>query len=514
MATIANRCPYDTVRICIPYLLSCSEPARALIPAARPTMEHMARCRLLAGVFLLSVAALQPAWTAPRRVLYLTATYGFRHEGSINASIEVMQDLAKTSGAFEIVNTEDVSLINADNLRNFDAVYFFTSGELPLTDRQKSDLLDFIRQGKGFGGSHSATDTLYTWPEYGELIGGIFDGHPWTQVASVDVEDPENPIVGASRPSFRAMEEFYQFRNFSRDNVRVLLTLSTDSVSLNAEGVNRTDRDFALVWIRKYGEGRVFYSAFGHFEESFRLPAFRAMLQNALLWLVGDLEVDAAPRSGPSLSPPHFAGAGLSNMGGPSDAFAPGSLVQIAGDRLTSGSSLNATTAPLPTRLAGTHVEVNGRPAPLFSVAPDKLVAQLPSTLAPDTDVSLVVSSVNLASEPVSLHIVAAAPGILAVERTGNVLTVYASGLGETDPAVETGAASPLRPPAIVRAQPVVRVGNQQATLQFAGLAPGLVGVYQVNAAIPPNLAPEEDGLVPLVLESGSRQSAPYRVGP
>ena len=61
-------------------------------------------------------------------------------------------------------------------MRNYDAVYFFTSGELPLSDQQKADLLDFVRQGKGFGGSHSATDTLYTWPEYGDMIGGIFDG--------------------------------------------------------------------------------------------------------------------------------------------------------------------------------------------------------------------------------------------------------------------------------------------------------------------------------------------------
>src|SRR3954468_11134634 len=173
----------------------------------------MAGWRILVGVSILVLAAAEAASGATRRVLYLTATYGFRHEASINASIQVMQELAKASGVFEVVHTEDVSLINADTLRNYDAVYFFTSGELPFSDRQKADLLDFIRQGKGFGGSHSATDTLYTWPEYGELIGGIFDGHPWTQEASEDVEDPENPIVGHLSPSFRAMEEFYQFRN-------------------------------------------------------------------------------------------------------------------------------------------------------------------------------------------------------------------------------------------------------------------------------------------------------------
>src|SRR5436190_20357950 len=192
--------------------------------------------RTFVGVFILVIAGIQAASGASRRVLFLTATYGFRREGSINASVEVMQDLAKQSGVFEVDHTEDVSLINADNLRNYDAVYFFTSGELPFTDQQKADLLDFIRQGKGFGGSHSATDTLYTWPEYGELIGGIFDGHPWTQEAAFDVEEPENPMVAHMAPSFRATEEIYQFRSFSRDRVRVLLTLDTRSVDLAAPG--------------------------------------------------------------------------------------------------------------------------------------------------------------------------------------------------------------------------------------------------------------------------------------
>src|SRR5262249_51468838 len=151
---------------------------------------------------------------------------------------------------------------------------------------------------------HSATDTFYTWPEYGELIGGIFDGHPWTQEAGVDVEDPQNPIVAHMAPSFRAFEEFYQFRAFSRDQVRVLLTLDTRTVDLGAPGVNRTDRDFALAWNRKYGDGRVFYSAFGHFPENFRNEPFRTMLSKALLWLVGEIEADATPRSGPSSPAP------------------------------------------------------------------------------------------------------------------------------------------------------------------------------------------------------------------
>src|SRR5712672_2755369 len=168
----------------------------------------------LAGLLL--IAGLLGA--EPKRVLFVTATYGFRHVEAIDAANQTMMDIAgRSGGVLDITLTEDVSLLNADNLAGYDAVFFFTSGELPLSDQQKQDLLDFIRNGKGFGGAHSATDTLYTWPDYGDMIGGIFDGHPWAQEATVIVEQPDDPIVAHLAPSFVMTEEFYQFRNFSRD---------------------------------------------------------------------------------------------------------------------------------------------------------------------------------------------------------------------------------------------------------------------------------------------------------
>src|ERR1700680_5126237 len=106
----------------------------------------------------------------PKRVLYMTHSAGYVHD-SIPTSCAVMQALAAQSGQFEVVCSEDLSLITADSLQSFDSVCFFTRGELELGDQQKTDLLDFVRGGKGFGGVHSATDTLYAWPEYGDMIG-------------------------------------------------------------------------------------------------------------------------------------------------------------------------------------------------------------------------------------------------------------------------------------------------------------------------------------------------------
>jgi type 1 glutamine amidotransferase len=216
----------------------------------------------------------------------MTHSAGFVHD-SIPTSCAVMQALAARSGQFEVLCSEDLSLIAADSLQNFDILYFFTSGELQLSDQQKADLLAFVRDGKGFGGVHCATDTLYTWPEYGDLIGAYFNGHPWAQEVSINIEDPDDPAVRALAPSFRIVDEIYQFRNFSRDRVHVLMSLDTTSVDLNAPEVAREDGDFPLAWRRNYGQGRVFYTALGHFSETWLDERFQTMLLNALIWLGG-----------------------------------------------------------------------------------------------------------------------------------------------------------------------------------------------------------------------------------
>jgi uncharacterized protein (TIGR03437 family) len=445
-----------------------------------------------------------------RRILYVTATYGFRHGDAIEASKEVFQEIARQSGgALAIDHTENVALLTADNLRNYDAVYFYTSGELPLSDRQKADLLAFVRSGKGFGGSHSATDCLYTWPEYGDMIGGYFDGHPWTQEAAVNVEDPQSPLSPTTAPGFRFFEEFYQFRAFSRDRVRVLLTLDSRSVDMAAPGINRKDGDFALAWIRPYGNGRVFYSAFGHFPDSFRLQPVRTMLGKALLWLAGLIEADATPRSSPSATPPAFAADGVRDLAGTNAAFAPGEIISISGERLTSGPSAEASGVPLPVSLAGTQVTVNGVPVPLFSARPDRLLVQLPAGLTPGEPASIAVSTGTLASRGVPLRIEVAAPKIIAASRAAGALVLYLSGLGATVPPVAEGMTAP---PSLARTvvQPAILINGERAAVFYSGLAPGFVGVYQVNVLI----SSDAPASFEVVAEAAGQRSNVFQVRP
>ena len=232
----------------------------------------------LAGCSDRAPTASTPA-AAPIRVLMLTATAGFRHD-SIATARQVMTTLAATAGDVRVTATEDLSTLTAGSLSEYDVVFFaLTSGELPLTPEQKAALLAFVSGGKGFMGAHSATDTLYEWPEYGSLVGAYFREHPWTQQASVVVEDGTHPSTRGLGERFTLIEEFYTFRDNPRPRVQVLLRL--DAASVGATG------DYPLAWARSVGGGRVYYNALGHFPSTWSDPRFQQQLLGAIRWAAG-----------------------------------------------------------------------------------------------------------------------------------------------------------------------------------------------------------------------------------
>ena len=209
----------------------------------------------------------------------LTATAGFRHD-SIATARQVVTGLGTASGQFTVTSTEDISAINAATLANYDVLFFaLTSGELAFTADQKTAILAFVSNGKGFLGAHSATDTLYQWPEYGALVGAYFKEHPWTQQASVIVENGAHPATAGIGDRFSLEEEFYTFRENPRNRVQVLLRL--DAASVGSSG------DYPLAWVQSYGNGRVYYNALGHFASTWTDPRFQRQLTGAILWAAG-----------------------------------------------------------------------------------------------------------------------------------------------------------------------------------------------------------------------------------
>jgi type 1 glutamine amidotransferase len=222
----------------------------------------------------------------PARILYFTHSAGYRHE-VIPASREILKQIGEISPRFEVATSEDVSVFTAENLRRYGAVMFFTTGELPMNDAQKQALVDFVRGGGGFLGVHSATDTFYQWPEYGKLIGGYFDQHPWHQAVRIDVADRSDPLVAFIGPSIALSDEIYQIRDFDLGGSHVLLRLDPTSVDLTRDLVHRHPYGWPLAWTRAYGSGRVFYTALGHEESVWRDARFQMLLHNAVLWAIG-----------------------------------------------------------------------------------------------------------------------------------------------------------------------------------------------------------------------------------
>jgi uncharacterized protein len=221
--------------------------------------------------------------------------------------------MGKESGLWDTMLRTDTELLtkkdfggrNAKNLSYFDVIVFAsTTGELAMDDQQKKDMMSFIHDdGKGFVGIHAALDTNYNWPEYGEMIGGWFDQHPWmTFEAPIINEAPDFPAVRHFPKSFTKYDEIYQPKAWSRDKVNVLLSLDPTKLDYNNPRVHRQDHDFAVAWSKSYGKGRVFYSTLGHTEESWDDPDIKKMYFEAIKWALwmtdGSTETHAKPAAG------------------------------------------------------------------------------------------------------------------------------------------------------------------------------------------------------------------------
>jgi uncharacterized protein len=243
-----------------------------------------------------------------RRLLVIGQSKGYQHD-SISTAMATLYNLGRSSHYWDTFFRTDCTALTkkplrwgAKNLDAFDAVAFFTDGDLDMNETQKADLLSFIRDdGKGFIGIHSAAITFLSWPEYGKMLGGYYDGHPWGEFpAPLVVEDQDFPGMKHFPRTFTLQDEIYQIRDFSRDKVRVLMRLDAGKVDQSRKGVHRKDGDFAVIWARTYGKGRVLYNGLGHRQDVWERPDIQKMWLDLVRWSMGDLPGDATPRPAPA----------------------------------------------------------------------------------------------------------------------------------------------------------------------------------------------------------------------
>jgi len=269
------------------------------------------RCALLVLAFVHPDARGQSGSAQPparKHVLaWADVRNGYQHD-SISHAIATIERLGWESGAYDTFIRTDSQLITrrpvafpqnlgiaagesplARNLNYFDAIFFFGVREIDLTTEQRADLLAFVKDdGKGFVAAHSAITSFFSWPEFGAMIGGRFDEHPWNIVdARVIVDDRTFPATRHLPPSFVIRDEHYQIKDFTRGQMRILARLDPASLDLKKPLVHRTDSDFPIAWAKEYGKGRVFYSTLGHDPETWDNPMVRTMYFEAIKWALG-----------------------------------------------------------------------------------------------------------------------------------------------------------------------------------------------------------------------------------
>jgi type 1 glutamine amidotransferase len=216
-------------------------------------------------------------------ILMLRHSAGFEHSYLPDAEVALKQ-LGKEHD-WKVSTTHLLPRISAESLAQVDVLVFATTGNLPFDAAQKQALLDFVKGGKGFFGIHNAADTGYDWPEYGELVGGYFNGHPWTQEVGVIVEDQKHPATRSLGAHFKVFDEIYTFKAWDRTKTHVLMRLDNATVDL-AKG-NREDHDYGMGWCHSYGKGRSIFTALGHPDDLWHQGWFQEHIAGCLKWAGG-----------------------------------------------------------------------------------------------------------------------------------------------------------------------------------------------------------------------------------
>jgi type 1 glutamine amidotransferase len=161
----------------------------------------------------------------------------------------------------------------------------------PVTRDQQEAIASFVRRGKGLVALHSGVDAFYGWPEYREMVGGLFQSHPFNRVARVTIEDPTNPAVSHFGPTASFKEEYYYLDRNPRATSHVLLSLDLTSVG----DTSRTDHP--LAFIRHYGDGRVYVNVLGHYADTWRRQDYLTSVLQGIRIAAGRLAADFSTTS-------------------------------------------------------------------------------------------------------------------------------------------------------------------------------------------------------------------------
>ena len=221
-----------------------------------------------------AAAVLALAGAPQPRALVVTETAGFHHH-SIPAALAALEQIGEQSPDFDVVPVASSRSLTAAALRGARAVVFLsTTGELRMGRTGLARLLGWIRGGGAFVGLHAASNTFAREPQFARMLGAQFRAHPFVGRGRVIVTDRHHPATRGLPASFVADDEFYVFETNPRRRAHVLARRAAKA-------------DEPLVWWRREGRGRVFYSALGHPDAAWSDPLRLRLVAGGLRWATG-----------------------------------------------------------------------------------------------------------------------------------------------------------------------------------------------------------------------------------
>ncbi|MEO6788420.1 MAG: ThuA domain-containing protein [Chthoniobacteraceae bacterium] len=282
--------------------------------------RSLVRSLALAAFGFLSLEAASFAAAKPK-ILFFSKSSAFEHSvisyknGKPSLVEKALTALGEKNG-WDFTFSKDGSLFSPEYLKQFAAVFFYTTGDLttPGTDGQppmspagKQALLDYVAAGGGFIGTHSAADTFHTANEskkgpdryanhgkeadpYVLMLGGEFIKHDAQQSAKMRCADPHFPGMEKYADGFEMTEEWYSLKDFP-DDMHVLLVQETGTM----KGPDYQRPPYPATWARAHGKGRVFYTSMGHRDDVWSNPVFLDILTGGIRFALGEAKADITP---------------------------------------------------------------------------------------------------------------------------------------------------------------------------------------------------------------------------
>ncbi len=245
-------------------------------------------------------ALAKPRGSRKLLILDVCPAGGFYHTTIAHGNL-MLQLIAKYTGAYEPIFDNNLDNLKYPRIRQYDAVFLNSVVGPVFSDPEVLDgLIRYVREGGGVAGLHGVTFASQDVREFGELMGAQEGPHQYNgEPGTLKIDDPESPLTKHfGGKGFSMMDEFYHFPMtgpYTRERLRVLLSVDADKSDIKRWQYLRTDNDFGMVWIKREGKGRVFNSVLGHRPDFYMLPDLVKLMLGGIQFALGDLEADTTP---------------------------------------------------------------------------------------------------------------------------------------------------------------------------------------------------------------------------